>query len=149
MRPAVRVTAFQTRREALGAPAAPMAPARTAASATQVAATDDLGRGCSIEGAPPGRTRAWRAQRSLPCARTVTGQPWRDHIGRPAPFPGMPPWNTLAVSAPPEVSIVTVAYRSRDHVLACLESVRKNVSISHETIVVDDGSGDGTPEAVS
>ena len=53
------------------------------------------------------------------------------------------------MSEPTQVSIVTVAYRSRDHVLACLESIRRHVRISHETIVVDDGSGDGTPQAVS
>ncbi|HWO16956.1 MAG TPA: glycosyltransferase [Solirubrobacterales bacterium] len=52
------------------------------------------------------------------------------------------------MSEAPEVSVVVVAYRARDYVLRCLESVRDNVSIPVETIVVDDGSGDGTPEAV-
>ena len=46
------------------------------------------------------------------------------------------------------VSIVVVAYRARDYVLRCLNSIRENVRISHESIVVDDGSGDGTAEAV-
>jgi GT2 family glycosyltransferase len=49
----------------------------------------------------------------------------------------------------PDVSVVVVTFRARDHTLRCLESLRDNVRIAHETIVVDDGSGDGTPEAVS
>ena len=49
----------------------------------------------------------------------------------------------------PEVSIVIVAYRARDHVLDCLRSIRQHVRIAHEVIVVDDGSGDGTAEAVA
>jgi GT2 family glycosyltransferase len=48
----------------------------------------------------------------------------------------------------PEVSIVIVSFRARDDVLLCLESLRQNVEIAHEAIVVDDGSGDGTVEAV-
>ncbi len=52
------------------------------------------------------------------------------------------------MSEGPEVSIVVVAYRARDFVLRCLASIEANVSISAEVIVIDDGSGDGTPEAV-
>jgi GT2 family glycosyltransferase len=48
----------------------------------------------------------------------------------------------------PEVSVVIVAYRARDEVLRCLDSIRETVEIGHEAIVVDDGSGDGTPDAV-
>jgi GT2 family glycosyltransferase len=51
-------------------------------------------------------------------------------------------------SEAPDVSVVLVSYRGRDLVLRCLESLRQNVEISHEAIVVDDGSGDGTVEAV-
>lgn len=47
----------------------------------------------------------------------------------------------------PVVSIVIVAYRARDHVLGCLESLEA-VEAPHESILVDDGSGDGTVEAV-
>jgi N-acetylglucosaminyl-diphospho-decaprenol L-rhamnosyltransferase len=43
----------------------------------------------------------------------------------------------------PEVSVVVVTYNSRDWIERCLESVRGN-----ETIVVDNGSGDGTVELV-
>jgi GT2 family glycosyltransferase len=50
--------------------------------------------------------------------------------------------------ARPDVSVVIVAYRARDYVLACLEALGENAGVPHEAIVVDDGSGDGTPEAV-
>jgi GT2 family glycosyltransferase len=52
-------------------------------------------------------------------------------------------------SVPVEVSVVVVAWRSREDVLACLRSLREHVELSYEAIVIDDGSGDGTPEAVS
>jgi GT2 family glycosyltransferase len=52
------------------------------------------------------------------------------------------------VTAGPEVSLVIVAYEARDYVLRCLKSIEANVEISSETIVVDDGSGDGTAAAV-
>jgi GT2 family glycosyltransferase len=52
------------------------------------------------------------------------------------------------MSERPAVSIVVVAYRARDFVLRCLASIEENVSIPIEVIVVDDGSEDGTPEAV-
>ncbi|MFP5319123.1 MAG: glycosyltransferase family 2 protein [Acidimicrobiia bacterium] len=48
----------------------------------------------------------------------------------------------------PEVSIVVVTYRNRDYVLACLRSVAEHVRVSHEVIVVDDGSDDGTADAI-
>lgn len=46
------------------------------------------------------------------------------------------------------VSIVVVTYRNRDYVLACLRSIAEHVAISHEVVVVDDGSDDGTAAAV-
>jgi len=48
----------------------------------------------------------------------------------------------------PAVSIVVVSWRDRENVLACLASIAEHVTTSHEVIVVDDGSGDGTPETV-
>ena len=48
-----------------------------------------------------------------------------------------------------EVSVVVVAWRAREDVLRCLASLRDHAGLSYEAIVVDDGSGDGTPEAVS
>jgi len=48
----------------------------------------------------------------------------------------------------PEISIVIVAFRARDHVLRCLDSLRENAGPAYEPIVVDDASGDGTPASV-
>jgi GT2 family glycosyltransferase len=52
------------------------------------------------------------------------------------------------MNARPEVSVVVVSFRARDDVMLCLGSLRDHVEIPHEAIVVDDGSGDGTVEAV-
>jgi hypothetical protein len=49
---------------------------------------------------------------------------------------------------PLEVSVVIVTWRARDHVLACLDSLRRHAGVEYEAIVVDDGSEDGTAEAV-
>lgn len=51
--------------------------------------------------------------------------------------------------SPPEVSVVIVAWRARDDVLRCLASLERDAGISYEVVVVDDGSGDGTPESVA
>ena len=48
----------------------------------------------------------------------------------------------------PDVSVAIVAWRARDYVIRCLESLERNADVSYEAIIVDDGSGDGTPEAV-
>ena len=48
----------------------------------------------------------------------------------------------------PDVSVVVVAWRARDYVLSCLESLERHIELPYEAIVVDDGSGDGTPDAV-
>jgi N-acetylglucosaminyl-diphospho-decaprenol L-rhamnosyltransferase len=48
----------------------------------------------------------------------------------------------------PDVSIVVVAYNARDLVLRCLSSVREHVELSHQAVVVDDASSDGTADAV-
>ena len=48
----------------------------------------------------------------------------------------------------PSLSIVVVAWRSREDVLRLLGSIADHVRAGHEVVVVDDGSGDGTPEAV-
>jgi GT2 family glycosyltransferase len=47
-----------------------------------------------------------------------------------------------------DVSVVIVAWRAREDVLRCLASLREHVRLSYEAIVVDDGSNDGTPDAV-
>ncbi|MBA3326932.1 MAG: glycosyltransferase family 2 protein [Solirubrobacterales bacterium] len=47
----------------------------------------------------------------------------------------------------PTVSVIVVALNARDDVVRCLSSLR-GTRLAHETIVVDDGSVDGTPAAV-
>jgi GT2 family glycosyltransferase len=46
------------------------------------------------------------------------------------------------------VSVVIVTWRARDKVLRCLDALERHAGIDHEVIVVDDGSADGTSEAV-
>jgi len=48
----------------------------------------------------------------------------------------------------PAVSVVIVAWRARADVLNCLRSLERHAGVEFEAIVVDDGSGDGTPDAV-
>lgn len=48
----------------------------------------------------------------------------------------------------PQVSVVVVAWRARDDVIRCLESLQASADLPYEAIVIDDGSGDGTAEAV-
>ncbi len=45
---------------------------------------------------------------------------------------------------PPAVSIVIATYARIERLRRCIEAVRRNVSIPHETIVVGSGAGDGT-----
>jgi GT2 family glycosyltransferase len=52
------------------------------------------------------------------------------------------------VSATPDVSVVVVAFRAREEVLGCVRSLERNAGLDYEAIVVDDGSGDGTPEVL-
>jgi N-acetylglucosaminyl-diphospho-decaprenol L-rhamnosyltransferase len=56
--------------------------------------------------------------------------------------------STAADGARPEVSIVIVTFAAREHVLRCLTSIATHAGVDHETIVVDDGSSDGTVQAV-
>lgn len=48
----------------------------------------------------------------------------------------------------PEVSVVIVAWRACEHVLRCLASLEADAGLEYEAIVVDDGSNDGTGDAV-
>ena len=48
----------------------------------------------------------------------------------------------------PVVSVVVVAYRTRDLVLRCLRTVYERGGVPLEVILVDNASGDGTVEAV-
>jgi GT2 family glycosyltransferase len=47
-----------------------------------------------------------------------------------------------------DVSVIIVSYNTRDHLDACLASITVAMTCSHEVIVVDNGSTDGSPELV-
>jgi GT2 family glycosyltransferase len=62
-----------------------------------------------------------------------------------------PAGGTSAASGCPAVSVIVVALNAREHVLRCLQSLdlcAEADTLSYETIVVDDGSTDGTAAAV-
>lgn len=62
-----------------------------------------------------------------------------------------PARSTTATNRSPDVSIIVVALNAREHVLRCLQSLELTSgpdALSRETIVVDDGSTDGTAAAV-
>jgi len=46
----------------------------------------------------------------------------------------------------PEISIIIVTYNSKKYLGKCLESINKQKSFSHEIIIVDNFSKDGTVE---
>lgn len=48
----------------------------------------------------------------------------------------------------PEISIVVVSWNVRDLLLQCLRSIQDHVQTSHEIVVVDNHSSDGTVEAI-
>lgn len=48
----------------------------------------------------------------------------------------------------PAVTIVVVSYNTRERLLACLDAIASRVSLSHEVIVVDNASADGSAAAV-
>jgi hypothetical protein len=53
-------------------------------------------------------------------------------------------------AGPPEIAVVIPTYRRADLVVTCLDSLRRAVERvpRTEVVVVDDGSGDGSPEAI-
>jgi len=55
---------------------------------------------------------------------------------------------TLDIPVTPDVSVVIVAFRARDYVLASLRSLQAHADMPYEAIVVDDGSSDGTAVTV-
>jgi N-acetylglucosaminyl-diphospho-decaprenol L-rhamnosyltransferase len=51
--------------------------------------------------------------------------------------------------AAPDVSVIVIAYRSAAHLPACLEALAHSTeALVRETILVDNASGDGTPDLV-
>ena len=49
----------------------------------------------------------------------------------------------------PDVSVIVVAHDVREEVLACLASVEQHAGVGTEVFLVDNGSTDGTAEAVA
>jgi GT2 family glycosyltransferase len=49
----------------------------------------------------------------------------------------------------PKVSIVVVSYNTRDMTLDCLRSIARETGISHEVIVIDNASADGSAAAIA
>src|SRR5688572_10045081 len=54
----------------------------------------------------------------------------------------------MSTAAPPDVSLVIVSWNGRQHLEACLAAVAAQQGVAFETIVVDNGSSDGTPAFV-
>jgi hypothetical protein len=52
------------------------------------------------------------------------------------------------VSEDPRVSAVIVSFNTREHLLRCLASLEAHVTLPFEVVVVDNGSGDGSADAV-
>lgn len=48
----------------------------------------------------------------------------------------------------PLVSVIIVSYNTRELLLQCLDAVERGTEVPHEVIVVDNGSRDGSPDAV-
>ena len=54
------------------------------------------------------------------------------------------------MSAPPQLSIIVVSYRTRDLTLACLDSIRATAGdLALEVLVVDNHSDDGSAQAIA
>jgi GT2 family glycosyltransferase len=49
----------------------------------------------------------------------------------------------------PEVSILVVSYNTGEMTLECLRSVARETRAAHQLIVVDNASGNGSPEAIA
>lgn len=49
----------------------------------------------------------------------------------------------------PEVTVVIVNYNTRDETRACVRSLHENTAVSFELVVVDNGSSDGSAEALA
>lgn len=55
---------------------------------------------------------------------------------------------TATTPTSPEISIIVVSYNTRDMTLECLRSVVAETALSHEIIVVDNASSDGSARAI-
>lgn len=57
-------------------------------------------------------------------------------------------YRAVRYSSPPRVSIIVLTHNQYPYTRQCLESIRNFTDVSHETIVVDNASSDGTPERI-
>src|SRR6185503_2382162 len=55
----------------------------------------------------------------------------------------------LQFRPPPLISVVVVNWKRRDLLHACLKSLQSQSGVEFETIVIDNGSDDGSPEMVA
>src|SRR5262249_21372854 len=127
----------------------PPARRRHRAGAARVRRGAGVGR--AHGGAPRARPRAVARRVAAAAARGARAREARRRDGarrvsaaapaRRAAGPGAVP------AGVPAVSVVIVAYHSRDPLAACLESLAAHAgALAVETIVVDNASGDGTVE---
>src|SRR5688572_27875646 len=54
----------------------------------------------------------------------------------------------MSTAAPPDVSVIVVSWNGRQHLDQCLAAVAVQEGIGFETLLVDNGSADGTAEYV-
>ncbi len=52
--------------------------------------------------------------------------------------------HALKFSSPPEISIVMIAYNQCEYTKKCVESIRNNLSVNYEIILIDNASSDET-----
>src|SRR5207302_3082786 len=77
----------------------------------------------------------------------------REDSRGPGPTPGiarhgLPSTSIARPFVQPDVSIVIVTWNGRQHLDTCLSSVAAQAGVATETIVVDNGSTDGTSDYV-
>ena len=69
--------------------------------------------------------------------------------GRKPALSGLFLGSSVVIDTVPKVSILIVSYNTREMTLACLRSVAVQTQISHEVIVLDNKSQDGSAEAIA
>jgi GT2 family glycosyltransferase len=57
-------------------------------------------------------------------------------------------YRAVRFPTPPKVSIIILTHNQYSYTRQCLESIRQHTTVSHETIVIDNASTDGTPRKI-